>query len=264
MAQAVSDIVSRWGLGFNMGYYHANRYQANFYNGTANNENTIGYVFNNKYQYQEIFTLLNATDTLIITGLPMRMSYQPAVSLGFSVRYHITPRFDWFTRFNYVRLHTSDYFTVDVDPNTFPTFPDIRLYDIYGTEERMLIDMGFTLYKEIGEQSDWFVEGGFDLNNTDVKENKIRFENKEYSIIDLYGGVAYTPNLPLQEYPNEQGGLGYGLFAGGGIRVRVNDNVGFEPGLNVYAKKIELPGYATFRPHFLAYVRLTMGMRDSE
>jgi hypothetical protein len=253
-----ADTTLKWRLGFNMGYYQANRYHANFYNGSEKNANKISMILKNQYQYQEIFTLLGATDTFILGGLPSRMNYQPAVCLGFNMIRHLNPHWDIFLRFNYTKLHASDQFTIEVDPNTFPTFPDIRLFPIYGTEERMLMDLGLNRYQKINMAYDWFMELGLNMSNIDVKENKIRFDNKEYSIVDIYGGLPFTPGLPLQQYPNEQGGIGFGVFAGGGVRINVNEHVGFEPGFNIYAASANLPGYNEVRAHAFAYVRLSM------
>lgn len=247
-----------WSFSFNTGYYHANRYNANFYNGSAGNVNNVGYVLSNKYWRQEINDLLNVSDTFVLQGMPERMGYNPALSLGFSARYSGSGKNFWFIRFNYAKLTCSDYVTIEVDPNTFPTFPDIRLFDIYGVENRMFLDLGFTSYKPINEQIDWFMQFGLNMTNIDVVQHSLRIENKEYSLINIYGGSTYVPGLQLQEYLIEQGGIGFGGFGGGGIRFNVAPGTGLEIGTDIFVSRVNLPGYLAYRPHINLYVRLSM------
>ncbi|MDP4282231.1 MAG: hypothetical protein Q8867_08795 [Bacteroidota bacterium] len=253
------DKIVRWDFGINFGATFANGYTANFYNGSQGNLNTISYIMTNKYWYQEIKLLLQASDTVILREMPTNMHYNTALSGGLYFRYNFTPRWSLFFEANYARLKTDGIFTVQVDPASYLTTPDIRLFGVHGTEQRVNFDIGghckFPVYRK---KMNLFLDAGLNVNYVRVLKNFINFNEKEYSIINIYGNQYYVPNTNLQEYQNIEGGLGYGLYAGGGTGFTFTPQLGLELGGYVDYISVDLEGYKQFKPSAGIYIRFLL------
>ncbi len=244
-------------FGFNTGFYFANKYHAGFYNGKPNNVNNLDYILGNKYWYNEIYQLLNAADTFILDDYPRNMKYKPAMTLGFYILIRNVKDMGFFVQFNYVKLQANDFFSIEVDPATYLTFPDVRLYGIAGKEERSQIDVG--IMKPIYKQDDLEItlEGGLNLTSTNVESHIINIEEQEYSLVNVYLNQSYVPNTQLTAYDVKQGGIGYGIFAGSTLKLFFNENLTLDPGFMIYYKNINLEGYNAFKFHYNVFVRFT-------
>ncbi|MFC2100374.1 hypothetical protein ACFLRZ_00945, partial [Bacteroidota bacterium] len=244
-------------FGLNIGYYFANKYNAGFYNGDPGNENNINYIFSNKYHYNEIYQAVNAADTFFLVDYPSGMKYDPVMNVGFVLSLRNSRNMSFFIQINYAKLQTKDVYSVEVDPATYLTFSDLRLYSIYGTEERTLIDLGMCRHYKLGENIEAAVEGGLNLSSTNVISSKIKIEELEYSLVNVYLNQYYVPNTQLTEYNIKQGGIGYGLFLGGSIKFFFTESLSLDPGFYVYFKQINLAGYQKFTFHYNFFLRFT-------
>ncbi len=247
-----------WKIGLNAGYYIASRHTAGFYSGHDHNENTISFVFNNKYHFQEIMGLLHASDTFRLEGLPERMRYTPTMMVGFLFRNNFSEDKAWFIQFNQVRLRTSDFYTIEVDPKpNIAIFPDLRSFSIIGEENRYHIDLGYS--QEFALRSPMyrpFIDAGITFTNTRVRSHKIRIEEKQYSLINVYGSQNYVPNTDLQTFEVIQGGVGFGGFFNLGMKFYVNEYFSLDPVVHLYVNTINLEGYNHLRPHLFFNIRL--------
>lgn len=244
-----------WKVGLNVGMYQANNYAANFYNGSEDNLNKISLITENFYHYQNIYDILDAADTLFVSGIPTNMKYDPAVAIGFVIRNNFRDDFAWFLQFNQVTLTARDLYTIEVDPKDFATEPDLRSFSVWGKEQRYMIDFGFSKEFPLENRYRAFIDLGVTLTNHKVVENKILVHDKEFSIINIYGNKPYVPNSGMQAYTIEQGGLGYGGFINSGIKLYVNDFFSIDPMVHVYMHTTGLEGYKTFKPHFYFNIR---------
>ncbi len=246
---------SGFSFGINMGAYFANGFHGNFYNGAAGNVDSIGLIFGNYYYTQDIRKELQ--DTFRLLELPTAMKYQPAMQFGFYVKYSFDRQLGVFLQFNYAKLKAKDVFTLGVGPEaSYLTFDDIRTYPIWGTEERIYIDLGVSKTFETSKNVQVFLEGGLNINNTRIKEHKIQIGSLEYSLINIYGDSPYIPNTQMQTYETRLGGLGIGAFATTGLRFVFNDKISLDPGFSFYWSKANLEGYSAYRPHYAVFVRL--------
>jgi hypothetical protein len=246
---------SGFSFGINMGAYFANKYNGNFYNGADGNVDSMGLVFNNYYYIQDIQRALN--DTFRLLELPMEMAYQPALQFGFYVKYSFSNQLGVFMQFNYAKLKAKDVFTVGLGPeHTYLSQDDIVTYPIWGTEERIYIDLGVSKTFETSKTIQVFVEGGLNINNTRVKEHKIAIANLEYSLINIYGDSPYVPNTQMQTYETRLGGLGVGAFASGGLRFLFSNKISLDPGFAFYWTKTNLEGYPAYHPQYTVFLRL--------
>jgi len=249
-----------WSFGINCGAAFANKYQANFYNGAEGNENELSLIINpdpqkqNPYYYNEIRQVIN--DTFSIYGMPTGMKYKPAFCVGMYIKKNINNHFGAFIQFNYSKFTAEDLFTLKIGA-TSPTqaFPNLKNYVIWGKEDRINIDIGGSYEFPLDEKIFGFVEVGFNLNNTKVRENKIAIETLEYSIVNIYGNTPYIPSTQLQEYPVRQGGIGLGAFMSPGVKFVFSEHVAVDLLGSIYWAKINLMHYNTFRLHYNVMLR---------
>jgi hypothetical protein len=243
-------------FGLNMGAYFGNKYQANFYNGSSGNVDSINLFFGNRNYWEPVARNEFGTDTLRLLELPTDMHYQPAMQIGFYIKYNFSNNLGAFIQFNYCKLTAKDVFTLGIGPEpTYLTFDNIQAFPIWGKEERIYIDIGVSKTFETSKYVQLFIEGGLNINNTKVKEHKIQVGSQEYSLINIYGNQAYVPNTQLQTYETHLGGLGIGGFATGGLKFLFNNKISLDPGFSFYWTKANLEGYSAFRPQYTVFVR---------
>jgi hypothetical protein len=243
-------------FGFNIGLFMPNNYSANYYNGKDGNENNIKYVFGNYYNYQDIKLLVNAADTFFVKQFPTNMRYQPTASAGLYIGFNLNRRNSLFVQFNYTKLKPRDIFTVEVDPKDYLTEPDLRLYTISGVEERINIDLGYSRNYPVNDHLDFVASAGLAINDSKVLKAVINIENKEYSIVNVYGTHSYVPGSNMQQYQFTEGGIGFGLHGGGGFNFNFANNFALQPGFTLYWNNVNLEGYKDMKisPYF--YVRI--------
>jgi hypothetical protein len=251
---------SGWQIGLSTGYFMPSSRSAAFYNGAQGNENTIGYIIKNPYLYNEIFSILEASDTFLLYALPTDMRYTANMMVGFTFRNKYKNDFSWYLSLRQVNLRAADTYTLQVDPlQHIATEPDLRRFMIWGEEQRHHIDFGVTW--EFPGKVPQFVpslDAGVTMTNVKVKEHKIYVEEREYSMINIYGSQQYVPGVNLQVIPVEQGGIGFGAFAGVGGRYTINDYFSLDPSFQVYINTINLEPYNQLSPHFLFNLSFTI------
>lgn len=249
-----------WKIALNTGLFLANNHSASFYNGNQINENRINFILNNQYHYNEIISILEASDTFMLHGLPTHMKYNPALLVGFCFRNNYSEDMAWFIQFNQMKLKAVDRYTLEVDPKpNIATDPDLRSFAIWGEEQRFLFDFGIS--REFEGPSPMyrpFIEIGASLTNTKVKVNKIYVGEREFSLINIYGNQQYIPNSNLQAFDVEQGGIGFGGFVNAGMKFYVNTYFSLDPTIHFYFNTTKLEPYQQLRPHFFFNLRLSV------
>ena len=135
--------VVRWNFGINLGVYFANKYPANFYNGSPSNENNVNYVLSNKYWLDEIKQSLNASYKVAVSqgGYPTDMHYNFVMSGGLFLRYNLNKNWGVCLDVNYTQLKAEDYLMLDVDTLSYLTYRQYVLEPIRGVEQRVHLDL---------------------------------------------------------------------------------------------------------------------------
>jgi hypothetical protein len=253
--------VNPWSLGINIGMYDANKYPANFYNGSDQNENKVSYVMSNTYWLQDIRRSLGISDTgkVVVSGFPTNMHYKVVLSAGLFARYNLSRYFGVYLDVNYTQLKAENVVTFLVNPEYNYTFPDIRLIPISGVEQRIHVDLLLQRNFWLKSKIYLFLQGGLNMNYTRVQKSIIYIVDREYSLINIYGNQGYVPNTSLQENQPIEGGFGYGLNLGGGAGIPLIDIFGIEPGGFINYNNVALQGYPDFKLSFGLYVRLLFG-----
>jgi hypothetical protein len=241
----------------NVGMSIVNNTPANFYNGSSTNENKIDLIFGNYYYRQEIERNLQnyLIDTVHPYVLPTKMKYTPAYCIGFYMRYDIDKSLGFFAQFNFTKLTAKDVFLVNLQlPQHWSLDPTYREYPIWGTENRVDIDLGLSKLVPLGTKTYFVLESGFNINSTRVVENKIEIEGTTYSIVNPYGNNQYVPGAQLQTNQVIQGGIGFGVFTTTGIKLVFNNKLSMDPGMTFYWKSINLGQYNDFNPALNIFV----------
>jgi len=249
-----------WDLGLNFGLYWPSKFHAGFYDGSSQNVNNINYVLNNQYWHDEIKNALNAADDFYLRELPTNMRYTVAFQIGMYFRKTFDNYTGFSLQFDYSKLTASDFFTLEVDPQpSIGKEPDIRIYPIWGIEDRINIDLLFSKYfKTNSKMIVPFFEGGLNINSSLVKEHKIQIENLTYSLVNVYLNGGYIPGSGQNTYKVQQGGIGWGVSAAAGVKLVFNESVSIDPGFRVYYQKVKLEGYEQFKPSFALFIRLSL------
>jgi hypothetical protein len=207
-------------IGVNLGFYKANRYTASYYNGSG--VNNVDSTINNTYNYPKIKESLIYDFSL--AQLPAKMHYSPAFLLGVYFKYAIKNS-GIIIQFNIAKLRANDVFTLIIDdPNNFSSEPVYKQESIQGIEQRASIDVGYSYTFNPRSNYRPFLQFGGNLTSTKFLDNKIKIENLQYSIT----------NYRFSYYKLEQGGVGFGAFAGGGMNLIFNESISIMPTLNIY------------------------------
>jgi hypothetical protein len=253
--------VIRWNFGLNVGVYFANKYAANFYNGSPFNENNVNWVLSQKYYNDEIKKLLNASYKVAVSedGYPTNMHYNFVMSGGLFIRYNLNKKWGVCLDVNYTQLKAEDYLMLDVDTLTYLTYRQYVLEPIRGVEQRVHLDLLLQRNFWLKTKIYFFIQGGLNLNYTRVMKSAFYVEGQEFSMIDIYNGAPYQPNSNQQEFQVIQGGVGYGFALGGGMGFPLITQLGIEPGGFVNFNNVNLPGYPDFKLSYGFYVRFLFG-----
>ena len=247
-----------WVFGLNIGMYYPSKKTANFYNGSSSNIDSVNLIMKNYYRYQEIYVALKAHDTIFIDGLPQNMHYKVALQPGLYAQYSFSPQFALVIQFNYMRLKTNDVITIEVDPKPYATNPDLVLCPLRGVEERVYADIGLKRSFPKKNNLSLFAIGGLNINSTKVKTCSFYVNETEYSMINQYGNSNYIPNSNMQTYNVYQGGIGVGMFAGGGASFTFGNGIVLEPGITAHWLMVKLEHYKDMNPGAGVYIRFLL------
>jgi hypothetical protein len=256
----IENKVIRWNFGINLGVYFANKYPANFYNGSPSNENNVNYVLSNKYWNDEIKQALDADYKVAVSegGYPTDMHYNFVMSGGLFIRYNLNKNWGVCLDVNYTQLKAEDYLMLDVDTITYLTYRQYVLEPIRGVEQRVHLDLLLQRNFWLKTKIYFFVQGGLNLNYTRVMKSAFYVEGSEYNMVNIYNS-SYVPGAYQQEYQVIQGGVGYGFALGGGMGFPLITQLGIEPGGFINFNNVNLPGYADFKLSYGFNVRFLFG-----
>lgn len=245
-------------FGLNIGSYFASRNTANFYNGAcmyATDELAGGVrcvtiaerldpnVFIN--DYRNILNNINNATTSQATGFsvpfdsyPLNMRYNPAMYVGFQMKYAWSRTSSMIFNLNAVRLRAVDQFTLQFFGTTVVDGQnDVRLFQIYGREQRFNVNLGYRQGFEMGPQSNFYLQFGGSMLGTSVQENQIRIAGNDYSLF------MYTLNVNQQVAYQARTNVGFGFYIAPGFEFIVNGKYGFDLGLILSRDRMNLNGY---------------------
>lgn len=250
------------------GIYFGSKTTAGYYSGIPSNENNLNYIFNNKSWKENIIQLIashnqvvSPTDTIFINdeSYPRSMRYKPSMSVSLGASY----RFDRHWRINiyytFARLVASDYFCVFYENHTLGNeVNDYFLYGLIGKENRSFFDLTGSYTFHVNKIVKPYIEFGAQFNFVRVKSFDAVIEDKEFGLLDIYGGSTYVQGAYMQTFEPHYGGAGWGVTASAGIKFAFSPSVSLDPCFYVSYGKINLEGYKDCHFNYGAYVRIVM------
>ena len=248
---------------------YAGKYHANFYNGTPENTNTIDRILHSEAYGNPIWNnlvdqgLINPSAIGTYKQLQVaeyaKMSYAITYQVGIGFRYDFEgSNTAIFARFNYSKLTAKGAFNLYSGAST-STLSNMNQYipcDIWGTESRTYIDLGFSKSIPLNPMFHFVADIGFNINHVRVLSNDVEIGGNTYSILDVWGGRE--PLMNSQSYEYYQTGIGYGVFAAPCLRLILPHSMAADLGVNCYYNKINLPNYDNFAPQFTLFLRFIL------
>lgn len=258
-------------FGLNFGAYFANKYSANFYNGSPGNVNNINYLFSDPNRFRELRQALGIgeTDTrttVTVDGYPTNMHYNVSIMGGLFARINLDRKNGLIFQANYTQLKAADVVTLLIDPNIpyYDSLPNLVSYPIIGKEGRVMIDLGYHRSFPLKSRINIFLQGGLTMCYTQVKQSIFVVNGREFNLVNIYGSQGYQPNTNQQTLTVNQNAFGFGGFLGVGAGIPLNDLFGIEPGFYAHYYPTNLEGYPDFKPSFGLYLRILLHFVSSE
>ena len=248
------------------GIYMGSPKTAAYYSGRPENELNLNYVFGNEYWKKEIIKLItdknsfiSSTDTTIgIRDYPEKVHYQPSMSVCLGASY----RFDEHWRINiyytFARLVAKSVFNVKYD-NRVPgnlDRPEFLDYLLLGKENRSFFDLTGSYTFQFNKIFKPFLEVGVQFNYVKVKSFDAVIEDREFTLLDMYGGASYVPGMT--QYKPNYGGPGFGVTGVIGAKLAFSKSVSVDPCFYLSFGKIGLNDYKDFHLNWGAYIRLVL------
>ncbi len=247
------------------GIYMGGAKPAGYYGGYPQNELNLNYVFRNEYWKKEILKLItdhynfvSSTDTTIgIRDYPDKVHYQPAMSVCIGASY----RFDEHWRINiyytFARLTVKSIFNVNYD-NRVPgnDRPEFLSYLLVGKENRSFFDLTGSYTFQFNRIVKPFIEFGAQFNYVKVKSLDAIIEDRNFTLMDRYGGASYVPGMT--EYKPNYGGPGFAVTGVVGVKFAFSKSVSVDPCFYVNFGKVGLNDYKDFHVNYGAYIRLVL------
>lgn len=245
------------------GVYFANKYNADYYNGSPQNENGLDYIFKNKYWYDDINQLMiekysYISDSVFLGDLPQNMSYDPNMSISFGFRYKFNKNWGISLFYSYTKITASDRFYLDYKTPSGNIRPGYISEYLVGQESRSVFDLSTSYLFQFHSIVKPFVEFGVQFNFVDVKKYIALIEGKEYNLLDYYQGAYYTPNSQMQKFDTKYGGPGFGFSFSTGIKLAFNKFFSIDPTFYLSASSFGLTGYKNIALNYGALVRIFM------
>lgn len=249
-------------MGFYLGSYFANKYNASAYNGYGfdmdGNQNT----FVNSNIYQNIKNVYGGgfgqTDQIAValgvdpqrwdfseSDMPTNMRYTPAIMLGFNFKVPVNPKSSILLNVNGSVLNIQGNFTItklmaQTQPVNPASNPNIVVCPIYGKEQRMQFELGFQHLFGDDENFNFLLEAGLlgtlaKFDGSWIYINNLRIDLPYYSAIYSYTSGLYTSSATKVPV-----GFGIGAFTGMGINMNLNPKFNMQILYNLSQEKVNL------------------------
>lgn len=232
------------------GLLMADSKQAAFYSGREDTPNRLYRVLRSEQYGNQIWTDLVDKGLISPSSVPSysafqvdewaTMDYKLAYQLGVAIRYGYNHGWGWRLGFDFAQLNATGQFLLSKGV-TMPGYDQYVVCGIYGKEKRILIDFAVTKRFKLTEKVGMELDLGFDLNNTKVSKNAMVIADRDYSILDVWGGQSPYTGAGSYEYVN-QGGLGIGGLGAVMLSYDMKD-YSIDLAYTCYYMQTKFPGY---------------------
>ncbi|MDL2297040.1 hypothetical protein LJC68_04690 [Bacteroidales bacterium OttesenSCG-928-B11] len=245
------------------GAYFGNKYSANYYNGSPQNENSLNYLFDNKYYYDQINELVKSnhhyiSDSVFLGELPQDMRYNPAMAISFGFKYKLNKNWGISLYYSFAKVTATDLFLLTYKGETGNYHDGYIEAHLVGKEARSMFDLSVSYIFHPSKIVKPFIDFGLQFNYVKVQRFFALIEDQEFELLDYYNGANYVPGVDMQKYNVIFGGAGYGISASAGIKLAFNRYISIDPTFYLSASSFGLTGYKDIRLNYGAFIRVTM------
>ena len=155
-----------------------------------------------------------------VADMPVNLKYNTAFIFGLCLNYGLDKKQAIIANLNFSRLTAIGNFNLQTY-NANSQLPDKwtnNPFPISGSEQRMMIQLGYSRILGSNDKLNFFVEGGLCINNARFIRNFININDLE---IDLTVYDQYAPGGNVF-YSEQYTGWGFGGFAGVGLNLTMN------------------------------------------
>ena len=263
------------------GMLFGDKFNANYYNGSKYNENSLDFVFSNQYWYEawqqtvsEYYSHISINDNIFVNDpedFDWNLHYKLSMMVSLGARYKLGKGWAIALSYSFSRMTTS---TQVLLSSNAPSGNMNRqpVVSIVGKEYRSMIDLSASyLFSQVHKVVKPFVELGVQFNYAKTKSLDAVLLDKQnhvvgntYSLLNIYDNQGYYPGA--QTYDYIFGGPGFGFSGAAGLKIVCGKYVSIDPTfycymgrLGVYqGKNTSVEGDNKFTFNYGAQVRIVM------
>lgn len=231
------------------GMLFGDKFNANYYNGSKYNENSLNFVFSNQYWYEEwqrtvseYYPHISMSDRIYVNDpddMDWDLHYKLSLMVSLGARYKLGNGWAIALSYSFSRLTTSTQVLLSSNAVTGNMYKQ-PVVAIVGKEYRSMIDLSASyLFSQVSPIVKPFVELGLQFNYAKAKSFEAALLDKNgkmvgntYSLLNIYDNQGYYPGA--QTYDYTFGGPGFGFSGAAGLKIVCGKYVSIDPTFYCY------------------------------
>lgn len=231
------------------GMLFGDKFNANYYNGSKYNENSLNFVFSNQYWYKEwqrtvsdYYPHISMSDRIYVNDpddMDWNLHYKLSLMVSLGARYKLGNGWAIALSYSFSRLTTSTQVLLSSNAVTGNMYKQ-PVVAIVGKEYRSMIDLSASyLFSQVSPIVKPFVELGLQFNYAKAKSFEAALLDKNgkmvgstYSLLNIYDNQGYYPGA--QTYDYTFGGPGFGFSGAAGLKIVCGKYVSIDPTFYCY------------------------------
>lgn len=231
------------------GMLFGDKFNANYYNGSKYNENSLNFVFSNQYWYKEwhqtvseYYPHISTFDRIYVNDpddMDWNLHYKLSLMVSLGARYKLGNGWAIALSYSFSRLTTSTQVLLSSNAVTGNMYKQ-PVVAIVGKEYRSMIDLSASyLFSQVSPIVKPFVELGLQFNYAKAKSFEAALLDKNgkmvgstYSLLNIYDNQGYYPGA--QTYDYTFGGPGFGFSGAAGLKIVCGKYVSIDPTFYCY------------------------------
>lgn len=231
------------------GMLFGDKFNANYYNGSKYNENSLNFVFSNQDWYEEwqrtvseYYPHISMSDRIYVNDpddMDWNLHYKLSLMVSLGARYKLGNGWAIALSYSFSRLTTSTQVLLSSNAVTGNMYKQ-PVVAIVGKEYRSMIDLSASyLFSQVSPIVKPFVELGLQFNYAKAKSFEAALLDKNgkmvgstYSLLNIYDNQGYYPGA--QTYDYTFGGPGFGFSGAAGLKIVCGKYVSIDPTFYCY------------------------------
>ncbi len=235
------------------GMLFGDKFNANYYNGSKFNENSLDFIFSNQYWYEEwqrtvseYYSHISISNNVFVKDpedFDWNLHYKLSMMVSLGARYKLGKGWAIALSYSFSRLTTSTHVLLSSNAVTDNMYKQ-PVVAMVGKEYRSMIDLSASyLFSQVSPIVKPFVELGLQFNYAKVKSFEATLLDKNghavgntYSLLNIYDNQGYYPGA--QTYDYIFGGPGFGFSGAAGLKIVCGKYVSIDPTFYCYMGRL--------------------------